>query len=287
MESEGTDVFTQEIGEDDPFAGSDFGDFGEPEETKTGEGDGSQAESDIPADTAGLPVVDREGQPVEPQPSGLPEMTEEERAENARAYREAHGEGEYAPQPRGEEAAMEADAATAHSTAMDEAYVPPPQDEPDPTGGTTEAAAPDASTEASGDAAAPAEGLVATADPAPPASAPPAPPTTASQSGDGTKKRTTSRKYVILKVVGPGKFEQVSWIVNREGKVVPEMVEGQTRRVAVANARGTEDALKVGYQALGAPAQGVKLIAVAAAYFKVQSVKAEADPVPKTRIKIG
>src|SRR5437764_5835646 len=73
----GEEFTPTEIGEDDPFAGTDFGDFEAGDFVTDGsdtapaaevpdERVDAAAEDELGTDTSDLPVVDREGQPVEP-----------------------------------------------------------------------------------------------------------------------------------------------------------------------------------------------------------------------------
>lgn len=273
---EASDVFAQgvEIGDgEDPFAGTDFGDFG---------ADGPTEARDEPADdTPDLPVVNREGQPVEPDPTP------------AAANGTTGSTTEPGPTPEAQ-AALESLRASRAGTEDPT----PPAESAGPTEAPTDESAAPAAAPAAQEPAAPPEASpgapapVAESEPqdAPDSPQPPSPPSEAASDGSATEEapvedapepqeprsqvsgRVTHRRYVILRVIGPGKFEQIAWHVDGKGRMVQKGTGG-AKRQTVALARGTDDALKIGYAAIGSPAEGTSLIAVAAAYFQVKKIK--------------
>jgi hypothetical protein len=94
------------------------------------------------------------------------------------------------------------------------------------------------------------------------------------------------RRYVILRVVGPDKFERLSWYEDSNGKFVGRSVAG-ARRHTIVFAHSNADALKKGYLALGAPEEGVHLVAVAAMHFQPRKVHPRAPVPAKTRLEIS
>lgn len=297
---------------EDPFEGTDFGDFGE--EDKPTE---PVVEPDVPVDTSDLPVVDREGQRVEPQNEGgqpdgspsplAPDAASVESAEapaapepppppqaapapaehtqhapppvtpppgssdparEAREYEEHHGERPAAP-PQQEEESSPAPAAPAPAAAGSE---PAPEPEADPT---TDGASGTASAEATGDGG----GDRTTASNGSTEVAP--------EPVEATDKRgrRVKRKYVLLRVTGPGKFEQIAWYVDKSNTMVAKGAEG-ARKQTVALARDTDEALKVGYVAVGRPQDGVSLIAVAQQNFQVRKIRPRPPEPSKERLEI-
>lgn len=345
---EGSDVFAQEIGaDDDPFAGTDFGDFtqeqpaappAQPEPARP------VPEPDVPIATEGLPTVDREGNPVQPSVNGQPAQAPvqaqaasppvtpppgpSDPAAEAAAYDAQHA----APAP-----AQAVAPAPDPSTGSEGGQAPPiaaqqPQEPaPDPTpaasngttGSTTEPEpAPVPPTEPTADAPTDAPTPAPTAEPAPVADAPPAggsepepstpepaadetqpspEPTASTGSDDGgtepaserdemlrpEKKdkggRVTHRNYLILRVEGGGRYSEVSWY-EKGGDIVPQGTAG-SKRQKYALARGQEDALKVGYAALGAPPRA-HIVAVAVSSFQPKIVEPEAPRPERARLKI-
>jgi hypothetical protein len=299
---DGEDPFaTAAAPSDDPFAGGEFGDFEQPP-------------ADVPV-AADLPVVDREGQPVpestqqavadaeaavlEPAAvPGVPTLTPEQQAAEAAQY-----DAERTATPAAEPATPAPGPTPEAQAALDALKQPPPQVQEDPLARAERDAAMReevhaASLAASGDPGAAAllqadaARLRADADKidaerqdesqrvAPePESEPEAP---EPQETKDAKGKVTHRKYVVLKVTGPGKFEQVSWY-EKDGKFCQKGTPGAARQT-VCLARGTDDALRVGYAACGAPQDGVTLIAVAALYFQPRHVKPE--PIVPSRMKL-
>jgi hypothetical protein len=326
---EGSDAFGQavEIGEgDDPFAGTDFGDFGEPPaepttELKTVDKEGNEvvgAPSHAPADAASVesqtgeaaaPNAEGTSPAVQTEPAAVaegvqPDAEAAKREEDARRYREEKGEGEFAP-PGAEvhrQIAQEAaerstppGVSPTHHMAGAERPRPTPQGAAAPVGDPTPPAASDGPTEAErreqeGDV--PLDPTPGSSSPAPEAAAsgepqsggsdeeaePPVEPTDSSG-------KTTKRRYVVLKVVGPGKFEQVTWYEDGEGNMVPK--GPGTKRQGIALARGAEDALKIGYVAAGSPPEGVNLVAVAQLHFQPKPVRPAAPKPSAVRLQIG
>lgn len=77
----------------------------------------------------------------------------------------------------------------------------------------------------------------------------------------------THRRYIILTPEGSqGKHKEVSWYENKAGEMVKKGTPG-AKKQSVALARGQEDALAIGYRAMGEPDGGVPLRAVAYTYW--------------------
>lgn len=281
---EGSDVFAGagvEVGqEQDPFGGGeDWAGFGV---------EGQQAPV-----TEQPPVVDREGAPVpattgsDGAPKDPRAMSEEElaRAEEGYQYRVSHGE----PVPPEAEAAHAHYLATRrHEEEVHEGALTPAAVEPDLP------PAPEAPSPADGpqEAQEPAPEPVAAEAPAPEAQAPeedapepeedaPVPEETTSPSG-----KTTHRRYVVLQATETGRFEQLAWYEDKSGKMVSRGTSG-AKRQTVALSRGTDDALKVGYLALGSPPEGVTLVAVAALHFQPRRVRPKPPEPSRTRLEIS
>lgn len=306
---EASDAFTQEIGTEDPFAGSDFGDFKPEQDTRPTDAQ--------PA--AEIPVVDREGQridgganhqpadaasvetkaePAAPAPSGPPTLTPEERAAEAARYREEKGEPEPTPDEAQQQQARlraiaEREAAEKAAAAQAEAQA---------------AEVPQDRAEAVQEAARATEEVVAgdQGDPTPISSSPqPTEPTSDAPSGEPSSEsaggededapppeepkdasgKATRRRYLILQVTGPGKFEQVSWYEDKDGKMVPR--GAGAKRQTVALARGTEEALKIGFAALGAPNSGAHLVPVAQLHFQPKRIKPKPPEPARMRLEIS
>lgn len=302
---EASDAFGQgvEISDgDDPFDGTDFGDFGDGSEPQTE----PAVEADAPADTAGLPVVDREGQPVVPDAASA-ESAQAPAAEPAPAAPQAapapqeaaqaavHPPPPVTPPPGPSDPAAEAAAYEERHAAPAAAAPPPPPPAPEPVSpespGVREpepAPEPDPTTGASG------TGDTASAEPTGDGGGDK---TTASQSSNGTTEvapepeettdkrgRRVKRKYLILRVIGPGKFEQVAWY-EKGGKMCAKSEEG-ARKQTVALARDTDEALKIGYVACGRPQDGVMLVTVAAANFQAKKIRPKPPEPARERLEI-
>lgn len=98
--------------------------------------------------------------------------------------------------------------------------------------------------------------------------------------------KVTHRRYFLFKPIGGGKFEQVSWYANAEGKIVGKGDAGAKRQDSCL-VRGKTDALQVGFAALGAPLGGVELVAVTSNYWKVRHVEPAPIQPSRTRIKVS
>lgn len=297
---EASDAFASPAAADDPFAGTGFGDW-EPESAAV-----PPPAADLPGlpdePASTLPVVNREGVVVdpgaaiaaaappppaesaaaaappapadapraaptaaEPPPAPLPAGTHASPAAaeaDAAAYRARVGEPEpaqaperFTPVPAAEQAPAAPPAPVEQTAAVVE--TPPPVERPvDPAPGTAVEAPPEAQaveTPEQADAEAPtAKGL---------------------------------RKYVILQVDGPGKFSQVFWYVNDKGAMVPK--GPNTRRQGIALVNGQEQALKIGYMAVGSPPDGASFVATAALYFVVKKVKPKPPEPSRQRLSIS
>lgn len=336
-----------EVGEgDDPFAGGkDWEGFGAD--------DGAPVEAEPEAASAELPVVDKEGQPVDQKSVDDP-RSPLERAEESYQYKVSHGEAvppeleaahhEYesrkraaaAPEPEPEakpepirpplddEASAEELEATlkAKLEAIDpepEALSDPEEQqaklraiaereaaetvapqakrvEPEDEGGTLDGQPsplqqqPEASQEPA-EAVSEPEQAPATSEAAPEAE------TAAEASADtetapvpdeprNESGKTTHRRYYVLQLTGAGKFEQVAWYEDENGQMVAKGTKG-AKRQTVALSRGTDDALKIGFAALGSPQEGVKIVAVAALHFQPRTVRPKPPEPSKARLEIS
>ena len=94
------------------------------------------------------------------------------------------------------------------------------------------------------------------------------------------------RKYTVLQEIEPGVFKLVSWLVDREGNMVPKNTRG-ARKQSVAVGHSTEDALKIAYAGLGSPAGGVRLAAVAQLHFQVKTVAPSVVEPVKVKLSIS
>jgi hypothetical protein len=98
--------------------------------------------------------------------------------------------------------------------------------------------------------------------------------------------RTTKRRYLLLRVDGDGKFSRLSWHENRRGELVTSKAEG-ARRQTVVLAKDAEDALRFGFLASGAPPKGITMVPVAVQNFQPRTV-APIPPEPaKIRLRIS
>lgn len=293
---EASDVFGSgvEIAEGDPFAGGeDFAGFGE-----------------TPAPQVAVPVVDREGVPV----GGLPTLPADQAAAAGEAYR----------QEKGEPAPITPPLVSGPPPVIEERFVPgavaaqPTQQERLRAIAEREAGEREAAEQERLAQAVPAQEQAPVSEPlAPPqtaevaevAEAAPvavAEPTAAPQSAaieatvaepeveedapepvEPTNERgkVTHRRYYVLRATDAGRFEQLSWH-EKDGKMVPRGTHG-AKRQWVALARGADDALKIGYAALGAPLDGVKIVAVAALHFQVRTVKPKVPEPSRARLEIS
>lgn len=97
--------------------------------------------------------------------------------------------------------------------------------------------------------------------------------------------RVTHRQYIVLRPLGNGKFEQITWHVDAEGKMVPKGPGTKVQRYAVE--RSQPDALITGYKAVGAPDAGAVLIATPISQFQQKTIKPKAPEPSRTRLSIG
>lgn len=279
---ESSDPFTQEIGSDDPFAGSDFGDLAPGVEPHAPQ-DGASVESQEGVKPGA------EVDPAEPEKrdaGALPDLPPERAEAEARAYRESHGEPE--PDPTPSEASPSGEAAT--EPIIEQPVAPDPQGalekaeralEPtaEPQADPTlpdGAAAPEAASAPDGDSGqeSPASsGQESDDEVAPPPQ----------ERGRGKSAR---RRYLLFQVEGPGKLTQLEWYEDREGNLSKRGQDG-ARRQNVYLARGTEDALRFGYLVVGAPPAGAHLVAAAALHFQPKHVKPEPPQPSRMRLSIS
>lgn len=292
---EGEDVFGgSEIGEDDPFAGTDFGDFDQPAPAAA-PAPAEQRPAPEAAPTSEPPVVDKEGNPV--AGAALPTLTPEQQAAEAARYRQEHGEPEPArSDPEEQQARLRAiHEREAQEKAQAETAPPTPQ-----AGAIEDAPAAEQPQEAAQEAeeAAPAPEPIrpplepeADAIPAEPAGAT-GEDEPATEEGDASvpaeKKdktgRVTHRRYLILRPEGNGKYTEVVWYENSKGEMVEKGARG-AKRQKYALARGQEEALKIGYAAMGAPARAT-IVAVALSAFQSKVVEPETPKPSAIRLKI-
>lgn len=105
------------------------------------------------------------------------------------------------------------------------------------------------------------------------------------ESGRDKNGRKTHRKYLILRPIGPGQYEEVHWFEDADGRMVPKGTKGAKRKKS-AMCRGQEDALRIGYIAVGSP-PAAPLIAVAQSAFMLKTVAPEAPQPSSVRLKIS
>lgn len=99
------------------------------------------------------------------------------------------------------------------------------------------------------------------------------------------KGETVRRPYLIFVPDGKGKWREVTWWEAEDGKMVPQGTNGaKKQRTCVV--RGQEEALRIGYRALGSPPEGIGIVAVAANYFRLRQVEPDVEPQPRQRLKI-
>lgn len=352
---EASDVFTQEIDDkEDPFAGTDFGDFEKPAEPAPP----VEPERPVPEATDGLPVVDREGVRVEPTAeeamnAGLTPLTEEQSgpsvvvpppqvgptpeaqaAMNAlkAPHQTAPVVAQQAAVPAATPAPVAEDPPEAQTAAQEPVAGASPTASPSGTGSTEtepaltakesaariEALADDTSgaeaAAAAGQPGEPSEDAEAlkeiipppdpTPEPSPSSSTTVAPPASSSseEQTDGSSEsssydddaappdekkdkngRVTHRRYVIMKVEGGGKYSEIAWY-DKAGVIVAKGTAG-AKRQRYALARGQEDALKIGYAALGSPPRA-HIVAVAVSAFQPRVVEPEAPKPERARLTI-
>lgn len=275
--------------QDDPFAGTDVGDFQQEDPLA------DAAVSEQPVE--GVPLVNAEGEPVNVVTA---ESTEEEIERSQMTQEEIDAEYSRAlsgdePDPTGSPASSETQEPQSEaSPAAQDASAPaasPEDDSPSSVSatetGTTEAEQHESAVTADGS---PADAQDAGVDPTP---APTDGATTAQSAEEeqapppaevkDKKGVVTHRPYVILTPDGEGKWREVHWWVDKGDKMVKKGTPG-AKRQRLCSARGQEEALAVGYNALGSPDGGVKLVAIAETYFQPKQV--EPDPVPVTRQRL-
>lgn len=99
------------------------------------------------------------------------------------------------------------------------------------------------------------------------------------------RDRVTHRRYTILQVLGPDDFKRVSWYEDKDGKMVARGNGAKRQRIALA--RDGEQALAIGYAALGSPEKGVTLVAVAVSLFQPKTVQPDEPEPAKRKLKIS
>lgn len=321
----GSGAFSQEfdgVGEDDPFAGSEQ-DFlpgedeqpaaaeaalpvvnreGEPVEQEPAEAASQvaaeQAVADVVAETtadgspaaaqgAGVDPTPPSEQPSEPSPASEPEASASETDEGSEVYQRA----ETLLRAHWQEIGADPDTmATLATLGEQEAkgWLKKAEDElaagADPSA-ASEAGAPSAASEAPGEPA-------ATPDPTSASSEAPGAEDggeSPAEAGDGAsaeppqeKEGGTKRQYKLFTPDGAGKFSEVAWH-EKAGKVVEKGTAGAKKQTVVL-ARGQDDALQHGFAVMGAPQNGVSLVAVAATYWQVKHV--QPDPIQPVRQRL-
>src|SRR5215831_6128666 len=242
-----------EAPETDPFAtgGEEFQQDGDPFNPE-----GASEVTQEPVE--GVPVVDAEGK----------EVTQPQQAQAATQVAPTE-----TPEQQAERQAAEASQAA------------------DPTQAAAQAASP-ASPETPAQPASPEASPAVPAAAAPAESPTPASPSPASATDEGDrppqvneKGEVMKRPYRILTPDGAGKWKEVSWFEDAEGNMVEKGAPG-ARKQTQCLVRGTDEALRIGYKAMGSPAQGIKLVAIATSFFKVKNVAPEEEKVPRMRLKI-
>lgn len=263
-----------EGGEDDPFAGADLEFEQEGEPMPEGEPPivNANGERIDPAVTDGAPAADPPASPAsgatqEPQqeaspaaqdapaPAASPESSSPSTASATTPESES-------PTVHPDNEAMEIERAAAAAADVD------PPEAPAPTGGetTAQSAEPSGSEETD-------EQTVTSIDGAP------AP--TEQKDGKGV---VTHRNYLILTPDGDGVWREVHWYVDKDDKMVKKGTAG-AKKQRLALCRGQEDALSIGYAALGEPDGGAKLVAIAETYFQPKHVEPEAPQPKRQKLK--
>lgn len=291
MEASDTFAAGIEAPADDPFAETSMSEF--------------EQSTDPLAEDGALPVVDKEGNEV-------PMETPEEQELRERAEAELAGTRESAADPSPAPTDGGQDASSAAPTESEQ-----PVAEPDPTAAAATSIAADAGAagageedpmQAASEAADPASSTPTTADSQSPAAPDAAAP--AQSPGDGGPSGATAteelveagvapvpeelkdksgaithRRYVLLTPEGNGKHREVTWHVDKGGKMVKKGTNG-ARKQSVCLARGQEEALAIGYNAMGSPENGVPLRAVALTYWG-EITHVEPDPEPPIRQRLN
>lgn len=259
-------AFTQdETSTADPFGDDGQGDFTQDDPLAEAEAaEALRAEHDAGATAEpveGIPVVGADGQEIE--------------AATQDAEPDAEPEAETTTPIAQREAAVAAAAATP-SVGSDGLPIPTLPAKPDPT--PAAASTPTASAPAdsgSSDTPTPA-GATAISD------STPAEPSDDAAEPEATK---THRKYVLLAPDGEGKFTQVSWYEDKKGEMVAKGT-ASAKKQNVCLASGQDQALGIGWRALGCPENGCALVAVAAGYFQIRNVGPDREPPKNPRLKI-
>lgn len=277
--ADSSDAFTQgtEIQEDDPFAGTDFGDL------DLSEGSSAAAKADVDQPAAAeeepLPTSPVAEAPVErpaaqaPQEQPPPAEVPAETAPPAQEVplKTVNKEGEEIDLPP----AVETPAAAEMSE------VTPGQTGPHVESLTAATKATDAPGTDAVEVEAPTEKPAE--KPAAVDSEPPLAPEPEEVSKGG---KVMKRKYLIFAPNGIDSFKRVHWYVNRDGAMCRRGDPGARKQV-IALARDNEVALKIGYAAVGAPQDGASLVAVAEASFRVRNVEPDTPQPTRQRLKIS
>jgi hypothetical protein len=268
-----------EIGSDvDPFGGDDFAGFADITSPLAPSDPEPVGDSNLPS-TDELPVVNKEGEqvgtaPVEAAPT--PAEAAQQSMQSLREHREKTDRQAALRDMAQREAAEAAQVATGATEAPPEPQVGPQTPETAPV--TQEAPEPVAVAVPVAEPVTPDdEPDVGIPDEAEPEDAP-LPKETTDKAG-----KVTKRLYLVYRVAAPGKLEQVFWYEDAKGNMTSKKTPG-SKRQSVCVVRSAQDALKIGYAALGSPDEGVKLVAVAALHFQEKTVAPA--PIIPTRVRL-
>lgn len=265
MEASATDPFAGGVEHptDDPFAEKP-GEAGAFEQEDDPFGNGEQAVTDQPVE--GRPIVDAEGNEKKNPPTSTTEDATTQVA--ASVPSEATEETDEEREQR-EAAEAEADRAEAEAdAAMGGEPAAAPVADPPPAAASTSSEEPGA---AAGSEAAPAAKEPESEVPEP-------------ERND--KGETVKRGYRLIAPDGQGKWRDVTWHEDENGKVVDKGAPG-AKKVNVATVRGQADALRIGFRAMGSPEGGCSLAAIPAKYFRVRHIAPDIEPQPRQRVKIS
>jgi hypothetical protein len=266
--SESSEAFEQgiEIGDEDPFAGSDFGDWEQPSEVP------SEVRPPQPTTYSDAPPVEASpqnaGSPAEPAEVAprAPAEPAPVAAQEPLSEAEAPVEVPVAAEPQ---SAPQTAAEAVEAPAPPPAPAPAPEPEPDEDDDTDDY---DEDLEPEEDDI---EMAAGNGDA-------PLPVETKDRAG-----RTNRRRYILLRVDADGdKFTRLTWYEDKQRNVVSRNTTGAKRQTVVL-ARDADDAIRFGFVAAGAPAKGIQLVAVAAQNFQPRMV-APVPPEPqKIRLRIS
>ncbi len=98
--------------------------------------------------------------------------------------------------------------------------------------------------------------------------------------------KVTKRRYYILRQDDADKFTKLAWYEDKDGKMTTKGAPG-SKKQTVALARTTDEALKIGFAAAGAPTDGITLIPVAALHFQPKKVRPAPPEPSRVRLQIS